>query len=527
MSESEQSIWRRSTTVRVFRWVFSERVVRPVLKILLVGIIVLAIYYGEEDWRGSRAWKDYLAHSGITPGQLNLRTYIPKPDPDDENFAAIPTIKRWFVVKSENDPFNSDHFSKAPRSLIETIKNVEKKKGLQPLDLTAWQDGLMKKSKPTFPSSPNKQARPSSRQESAAAVLASLQDDDDVIQSLRAASVRSKFFYPVNYTLDDPWKILLPHDSNIKELACRLELRACAELVKGESNKAFDDVMLTLYLADSLTNEPLVISYLVRAGCVHAAVQPIWEGIAEQCWSDSQLQQMKMRLLQFKFTSEIEKPLKTEKAAGVLTVDLTKSKGVSYLARTVSTEPSIFGGVIGRAIDCVIPSGWFELEKVNYCRSIDTLFANTFDPVAGTVSPLRSDANLKTFYRDGDSDGRTPTGIILNHWIVARMFLPTLPKVLFRGAIAQTAANQAALACALEQYHLANGNYPASLQSLVPDLMPTIPHDVVGGQDYRYRQVDADHFVLYSIGWNEKDDGGTPGESLFSREGDWVWKNSD
>jgi len=39
--------------------------------------------------------------------------------------------------------------------------------------------------------------------------------------------------------------------------------------------------------------------------------------------------------------------------------------------------------------------------------------------------------------------------------------------------------------------------------------------------------TDDDHFILYSIGWNEKDDGGTSGESLFAREGDWVWKSSE
>jgi hypothetical protein len=527
MPKSEQSIWQRSTIGRVFRFVFSERVMRLTLKILLVGAVVLALYYGEEDWRGSRAWKIYLSHSGITPDQLDLQTFIPKHVPNDENFAAIPVIKRWFVIKSENDPFNSDHFSKAPPLLIETIKNVENKKGMHRLDLTAWKNGLIKKSTTGFPSMPNGETPPSSRQEAAAAVLATLQDDDAAILSLRMASVRSKFFYPVNYTLDDPWNILLPHDYNIKELAVRLELRACAELAEGDSDKAFDDVMLTLYLADSLTNEAMVISYLVRAGCVHAAVQPIWEGIAEQRWSDSQLQAIEMRLLQFNFTREIEKPLKTERAVGVLTIDLTKSKGVGYLARAATTKPTIFGGVIGKAIDCAIPSGWFALEKVNYCRLFDTLFTRTFDPIAGTVSPLQADANRETFNRDANAGGGTPTGIILHHRTVARLFLPTLPKVLFRGAIAQTAANQAALACALERYHLAHGKYPATLPSLVPEWMPTTPRDVIGGHAYRYRRIDADRFVLYSIGWDGKDDGGTAGESLFGRQGDWLWKNSD
>jgi len=118
-------------------------------------------------------------------------------------------------------------------------------------------------------------------------------------------------------------------------------------------------------------------------------------------------------------------------------------------------------------------------------------------------------------------------GLVLKHQIVGRMYLPALPKTVFRAAIAQTAANQAALACALERFHLAHRKYPPDLQTLVPNWIPTRVHDVIEGSDYIYRTIDSDHFTLYSVGWNEKDDGGTSGEILFGREGDWVWTNAD
>ena len=36
---------------------------------------------------------------------------------------------------------------------------------------------------------------------------------------------------------------------------------------------------------------------------------------------------------------------------------------------------------------------------------------------------------------------------------------------------------------------------------------------------------DEGRFVLYSVGWNEKDDGGVPGKTRFDEsEGDWVWE---
>jgi hypothetical protein len=89
----------------------------------------------------------------------------------------------------------------------------------------------------------------------------------------------------------------------------------------------------------------------------------------------------------------------------------------------------------------------------------------------------------------------------------------------------QTAANQAAIACALERYRLANGQYPETLQALRPQFMDRLSNDVITGQPYKYRRTDDSQFILYSVGWNEKDDGGVPSQhGLFDdQEGDWVW----
>jgi len=42
-----------------------------------------------------------------------------------------------------------------------------------------------------------------------------------------------------------------------------------------------------------------------------------------------------------------------------------------------------------------------------------------------------------------------------------------------------------------------------------------------------YRRKEDGSYLLYSVGWNEKDDGGIPGvsDNGYSdyRKGDWVW----
>lgn len=44
--------------------------------------------------------------------------------------------------------------------------------------------------------------------------------------------------------------------------------------------------------------------------------------------------------------------------------------------------------------------------------------------------------------------------------------------------------------------------------ALAPQFIIKLPHDVINGQPLKYRRTDDGSFILYSMGWNEKDDGG-------------------
>jgi len=85
----------------------------------------------------------------------------------------------------------------------------------------------------------------------------------------------------------------------------------------------------------------------------------------------------------------------------------------------------------------------------------------------------------------------------------------------------------ARVACALERYRLAHGGYPESLDALAPQYIHKLPHDIIIGQPLHYRRMEGGNFVLYSVGWNEKDDGGEVAlnkNGVMDREkGDWVW----
>jgi hypothetical protein len=87
----------------------------------------------------------------------------------------------------------------------------------------------------------------------------------------------------------------------------------------------------------------------------------------------------------------------------------------------------------------------------------------------------------------------------------------------------QTLVNEAQIACALERYRLAHGEYPETLDALKPEFIEKLPHDIIGGQPLFYRRTGDGKFLLYSVGWNETDDGGITSDKMD--QGDWVWKN--
>ena len=84
------------------------------------------------------------------------------------------------------------------------------------------------------------------------------------------------------------------------------------------------------------------------------------------------------------------------------------------------------------------------------------------------------------------------------------------------------------MACALERYRLAKGEFPETLAALSPQFIQTMPHDVITGQPLIYHHQENGQFLLYSVGWNESDDGGkivvdNKGKAIDITQGDWVW----
>ena len=519
------------TTQRFFSLLFSRRTLRRCLIVFAWVVTLVALFYGEENWRGRRAWKNYrdtLIAQGVP---LDFNAFVPKPIPDAENFAANPEVQSWFIrytngtTGSYTNVWESDAYTLASPLVASDGKNSgpEFRDTRNPVphltDLVAWkmafasaQAGHMNE-RPGFKS---EQTDPASRAEAALTVLDALKPIAPRLEELRAASSRPESVYPVVYLLDNPWGILLPHLADIEAVCLRLDLRACAELAAGQTDRALDDVKLNLRMADSLKSDTFLVSYLVRADVMHIAIHSIWEGLEEHKWSDAQLNELQMLLARYNLIADLKSPLDCERAAGILTADLLEQGKFAFTDIGANSAGNVFGRLI--------PGGWYNFEKLNYVHLYGVQLDGIFDATAKRVFPKKVAAGTNAL--DQAYGGRNSfTMLFVRHQLLSIIMLPALGNMARKAAIAQVNTDEALLACTLERYRLAHREYPDQLDALAPEFISTLPHDVISGQPYRYLRT-KDEFLLYSVGWNEKDDGGhvgTNGRSTDITLGDWVW----
>jgi hypothetical protein len=531
----------------LFRWI-----VRRSVFLLACLVTLFALFYAVENWRGARAWADFKRAAEARGQWVEVQNIVPPQVPDEQNVAAAPLFKplwnefdpEWvrlragptgltneadrlkFTVAHERaDPpprEASAHWMAGRRTDLKLWQDhYRNPKGLpNGMDAMESEPGMVT----SLPEPVAKQFPVADQPQTPAAdVLLALSRHDGILEELRAACERPHSRFPVRY--DEGFNALLPHLNRIKSINQFLALRVAAQLEAGRTDEAAADVELSFRVVDLVRGEPLLISHLVRMGQVQIAISAFWEGLAEQRWTDAQLAAFERQLRQFDFLADFEIGMSGERAISSWTMD--------YLQRNRDPgafeygDPSARGAdgmerAFGAVLFHLIPRGWFDQNKVSIGRMHLELMLPVIDRDAAQVSP--SKVTRLTSLMNQRLTKHSPY-----NW-VAGLLLPALGNASTRFAQAQTAVNLARVACALERHRLAHGGYPETLDALAPKFIPKLPHDLIDGQPLRYRRA-GDSSVLYSIGWNEIDDGGTVAltkeGSANWKEGDWVWRYPD
>jgi hypothetical protein len=314
----------------------------------------------------------------------------------------------------------------------------------------------------------------------------------------------------------------LPHLGVFQNATACLKLRALAELELGRNQEALGDVELSLRLIENLRNERTLITHFVRKWMAESVLATIWQGAADHRWTDDQLVALESGLQKFDWLSDYARVLQTERAVTPQLLDEMR----------VSRDPqliTIIHSQTGRSSDQnvwekayrFIPGGWFEQNKVSYL-AISSVPAEWHLAAAGGHVDIPELRQRAAALRSRIANSG-PYSFLAVHLAGGQAELPI--KFIKTEALTRLART----ALALERYRLARGSYPEELQSLAPQFVASVPSDVIGGGELRYRRNDGDRLVLYSVGWNGKDDGGVValvrGKTFPDDEaGDWVWQ---
>lgn len=508
---------------------------------LLAFVLVVVVFYAEEDWRGKWLWQRYKHQMAARGEDMEAAAFVPPQVPDDQNFAETPFLAPLFPSRRPGSSALDTAYDTAAR-WVPAFKGERSNSWVGPrMNLRLWHAALLLSTKPSGKHDMALTATNVTLGEGAEGVLSALSKTEPVIEELRSASQRPYARFPLHYQQDNPAGILLPHLAVLKRVSQVLQLRAAAELALGRTDAAFDDVQLMIYMANVCRDESILISQLVRMAQLNLALQAIAEGMSQ--WSEPQLRSLEEGLGRFDFCADVRRTLEAERSFfGVGVID--------YYRRTSGTTmANDLGGMYDRSsgpnleLPAILfrgaPEGWFYLETLNHSRAFTDEVLPIIDLPHRRVSPA---ASRKAEEKIEALNRGSGLALFLKHRVMSALMLPRFPNAACEAAFAQTGVDTAALACALERCRRARGEFPDSLDALAPQFVDKLPHDLITGRPLIYRRGQDGRYVLYSVGWNEQDDGGNVGlnlggqsternrsenpnnQSMDRAKGDWVWR---
>jgi hypothetical protein len=490
---------------------------------------LVVLFYSVEFWRGRRAWASVEKEATRRGIDLGQRGALVEQVPDEQNFAKAPLFAPLHRVLERRVEFMEDLRSEDLLGLAR-IKPWQEAgfgrtpRGPKPM-LAAWTLGhgtdfnLWLKSWPGATESERQVQRdveePPEKAAAAGVVLERLQSFDAEIEQLRQYAGRPYCRFPLDY----PRQMLLEdHAHQILSGYLRIMgLRAAALLATGRDQDALADVQLALRLIDHSRQQPWAVFGLMRMGIYIDTLQPVWEGLRKQCWTDDELILLQRQLEGLDLLSDYAVHVHND-AVGMADLHeafLPTRRDSQRVPKAERRDPELQG--LMTAIRLAYPTGWSLLDQAAMHRFHLDWTSGLIDL---TTRTSRQHQPTPSILWRGTSDPFFPVFIAPKLRTLSEDAAVGYPAV-------QTALDQAVVACALERCRRADGRYPESLTELAPRFLKQLPHDIMTGNPWIYRRTDSG-FTLYSVGGNRVDDGGVPSGRqswgfLDLTSGDWVW----
>jgi len=513
------------TRFPTFRFLFSWLFLRVLIFLFVCLATLLGLFYGEENFRGKQAWKTYARRQAAKGEKLSFAEFIPPPVPAEQNLALCPLLKPILDME-----FRTVTEGGITRQVVaaKLWTDTNRMNRIQRLDRTQGVDDKLRGPVSNFPltngwanlelwqaafrAGTNLIGAPEGNSPARDVLWALRRVAPDLAELQQEANRRPLSRWPIFYDTNLPWGILLPHLAmGGKRIVSLLQLRATAYLAAGETDAGLADIELGVRMAESFRDEPFIISQLVRRACLDLILQPVKEGLARHQFSDAQLAELQKKLFPVDLLAGYQHSVRAERST--LAEFDRYAKELPDIWNSFDSPDSAAAAALLR----FAPSGWIYQNQLQICRICDQFLLPAVD-----LQTRRAHPEIITSGAEAIQQMSGPFSIL------PKLILPAQASVARKLAYGQTQIDEAQIACALERFRLLQGSYPETLDGLAPRFIEKIPQDIISGQSLKYRRTNDGQYILYSVGWDEKDDNGleiaAKGRASDFETGDWVWR---
>jgi len=307
-----------------------------------------------------------------------------------------------------------------------------------------------------------------------------LEDNRQTLDILREAAGIGHCRYPIDFR--NGLCVLLPHVDGLRDVARLLGLQAILHAEDGQSAPAVECAKLISLVANSLSQEPLLVSQHSRFNHVRLLVSTT-ERILNRCTcTDGELVELGRIIIDSVESGALRRSFAGERCL------------VSSVLRGPELSESWIEGIPpDPVLDVYRAFGLFDRAAIDYLDLTEAWIE---------IAELPERERLEAAGAWGNEAQKAS-------WTPAFVgYLVCGCSRSIRQDLRTTARLRAAqVGVAIERYRAAKGELPESLSELVPAYLDSVPKDPFDGAEMRFRRLEKG-YVVYSIGEDLSDDGG-------------------
>lgn len=282
------------------------------------------------------------------------------------------------------------------------------------------------------------------------------------------------------------------HLGKAKTAAQILRMEAAVATEDGNSQAATDAINCIFAAGRSLSSEPLLISQLTKYALDTIGVLTLQATANHLAFSESNLIQLQASLLSADDPESASLALMGERAQFIGHLQNPQAWAVANSrGANVTIDDSVPQALLNPLVRLTFKRDMrFGIDAF----TTNIAFARLPDP-----QRFNSRTNANAMAQRASS----------GYYILTALVLPAVEKVFTRDASHRAQARTALAAMSVERFRLDNaGSLPEQLSAVVPAYLGSLPVDPYDGKPVRYKRT-KDGYVVYCIGPDQKDDGGT------------------